>query len=210
MARIFFDFDGVLVRSRRGNRTFLWSEQLENDLGIPLGIQKQIFDPIYWHPTITGKSAIEPRLRALFATHALSATADQFISYWLERDLNWRNEVIELAKDLAGQKNELFIATNQDHVRGRFIKEQAIVTSIFSDVYYSARLGVAKPDVAFFLSIEKCFSASPAEAMILIDDDQKNIESASRAGWQAIRFDPDLDPGSSIDALRTELLALIS
>ncbi len=60
--------------------------------------------------------------------------------------------------------------------------------------------GVAKPDMAAYLSMTKRLNAKP-QSCLLIDDKEAHIKSAQRLGWQTIQF-------HSADQLSSELRIL--
>ncbi|MFN7904300.1 MAG: hypothetical protein ACK5P5_03880 [Pseudobdellovibrionaceae bacterium] len=95
--KIFFDFDGVLVRSRSVDKTFLWQKNLEHDLKISSGMTKLIFRQPEWNEILSGKIDFRFKIETLFSQHALSISADEFIEYWLKHDLHWRDDILHLA-----------------------------------------------------------------------------------------------------------------
>jgi HAD superfamily hydrolase (TIGR01509 family) len=61
-------------------------------------------------------------------------------------------------------------------------------------VFYSARLGVMKPDPAFFAKVEAALGLH-GEELLLIDDRRENTEAALKAGWQTLDWTKDSSPG---------------
>lgn len=114
-----------------------------------------------------------------------------FIEYWLSHDLNWNLEVLELAAELKSAGHALYIATNQDKIRGDFIKSQAKVGQLFKGVFTSAKLGVCKPSPGFYQRIRAEYFLNSTEDILVIDDDPRNIEAAKQLQWQGVCFDPD-------------------
>jgi putative hydrolase of the HAD superfamily len=205
MANVFFDFDGVLVRSRLPNGSFLWKEKLETDLGISSDIQAKIFERPHWIEIIMGRAAFRPHLAKIFNTYRLNLDPEVFVEYWLQRDLNWYKEVLDLAEGLKDSGHDLYIATNQDQIRGQHIRRQVEVQRLFQAVFTSADIGVAKPDDAYFRDIARRFDDDSSKVFLVIDDDIRNIKAAESIGWRGCHFDPDLDPESSIARLRKAL-----
>ena len=57
----------------------------------------------------------------------------------------------------------------------------------FGHVFVSCELGAAKPDIAFFGRVEEQLQ-SPASAICLIDDSERNVMAAKAVGWSAIWY----------------------
>ena len=60
----------------------------------------------------------------------------------------------------------------------------------FDRCFFSAKMGLTKPDPEIFLTVCREVSTDPSEALF-IDDSAKNIEGAKRAGLTTYLFDGD-------------------
>ena len=58
---------------------------------------------------------------------------------------------------------------------------------LFDREFYSCRLGVRKPDVAYFEAIARDL-AEPPGRLLLLDDSPLNVAAAKEAGLHAARF----------------------
>jgi putative hydrolase of the HAD superfamily len=202
MANILFDFDGVLVRSRYPDRSFLWQGTMEKDLGITPEIRNDLFARPGWIEILQGRRDFRETIAEVFHRRGLSLTVEDFVSYWLARDMNWRSDVLDLAIDLKQAGHRLFIATNQDHIRLADIRRQEKVRGLFVDVLASADLGEVKPERAFF---QKCRAHAGHNPSLLIDDDAKNVDVAIQEGLHGILFQPDAEGGHTVEWLRARL-----
>jgi putative hydrolase of the HAD superfamily len=209
MAMIFFDFDGVLVRSRFQDKNFLWTKNIEADLGLPPEVRDELFQQPEWNEIISGRRSFREKLSATFLRHGIRLPAEEFIQFWLTNDLNWYPEVLELAMDLRKAGHMLYIASNQDTLRGHHIRQQKEVAALFSDVLTSADLGVCKPSSDFYRKIREQYFSGSAKDLVAVDDDSRNIEAAAQDGWRGCCFNPDIDPSHSIEFLRTSLEPLL-
>jgi putative hydrolase of the HAD superfamily len=81
----------------------------------------------------------------------------------------------------------VFLATNQEHVRARYLTETLGLGAHLDGIVYSAALGHRKPANEFFRGAEKAVSAAPGD-LVLVDDAPANIEAARRCGWDAIHW----------------------
>ncbi len=211
MARLFFDFDGVLVRSRLADRTFLWQENLDRDLKIPYSIKSILFQQPDWSEIVSGKGNFKHKVEEIFRQNNLSISAQEFIDYWLSQDLNWHHDVLAVAASLKQDGHSLYVATNQDALRANYIKKQDKILKIFDAVFASCELGICKPSPKFFQAIQNQnnFSASQ-DVFVMMDDDQRNVDAASSVGWQGIRFDPDLEKSHSAAYLQRTLSSVLN
>ncbi len=80
------------------------------------------------------------------------------------------------------------LATNQEHHRGRFMRETLGFDELFDVSVYSCDIGVAKPEPAYF---EKAVSliGAPAETVFFVDDKQANVDAARSVGLVAERWE---------------------
>ena len=73
---------------------------------------------------------------------------------------------------------------------------------VFDAEFYSCRLGVAKPDAAYFLAILNDLQVRPDRALF-IDDRQENVHAARGVGLHAIEFSLDTGLGALNHILMT-------
>ena len=200
MKKVCFDFDGVLVRSRYEDKTFLWSQAIEADLGISAALRAELFAPPHWQEIVVGKKPFQERLVQLFAEFAYERPVKDFIDYWLDRDLNWYEPALALARDLKASGVDLYVTSNQDRLRTQRIRDLPEIKELFTAVITSSELGVAKPDPDFFRGASRAIAGS--DRIILIDDDARNVAAAVEAGWTGFYFNPDLEPKTSFADLK--------
>jgi putative hydrolase of the HAD superfamily len=58
-------------------------------------------------------------------------------------------------------------------------------------VFVSSEIGYAKPDPRFFATIQEQLRASPAEIVLIGDDEINDVAGATAAGWRAAYLDRD-------------------
>jgi HAD superfamily hydrolase (TIGR01509 family) len=206
MAAIVFDFDGVVVRSRLRDGTFVWQENLETDLGISVDLRNQIFKQPEWNEMLCGRMDFNEHLTKIFTAHTSRAKPKDFIKYWLANDLNWNRAVVEVAGEFRADGHFTYIATNQDRIRGEHIRKQPETADCFTKVFTSADFGVAKPDLQFFRQLKASVESEPA---IMVDDDPSNIAAAKDCGFLGLCFNPDVEISHTTDWLRESLSQLL-
>lgn len=107
------------------------------------------------------------------------------------------HETYSLAMDFYEAGTELVLATNVSQGALRMSFEQGVLPPLdcFSRIFQSCKLGVAKPDQAFYSHIIAQTQAAP-EAHAFFDDSTANLEGARRLGMQAEHVDPTNIEGS--------------
>lgn len=204
MGIIVSDFDGVIVKSRLSDKTFLWQQTIESDLELSKEIQTKLFPLTIWTNILIGNDSFERHLASLFYDHNLNLSADTFIDYWLSKDLNWYPDVLGLFRELKSQGHQLIMATNQDKIRADFLRNLPEVQKLFSDIFASSDLGFVKPSHDFFRSLKQKLGASDVP-VAFVDDSINNVNAAEELGFLGIHFDPDLDPNANITNLKASL-----
>ena len=175
-----------------------------------MNIRDRFFEQPEWNRILCGQGDFRTMLSELFEKHRLTIDVDAFIEYWLTKDLNWNVDVLKFAEELKYSGHVLHIATNQDRIRGRHIREHVKIKRLFTEVITSADVGINKPSIEFFQKLRERLLKNSSGTPVLIDDDQRNIGTAHAAGFKGIYFNPDLDPNASIESLDTALNTLLA
>ena len=113
--------------------------------------------------------------------------------YWIDVDPTMIGAIRALRK--LGVRCAL--ATNQQNLRGGYMRRSLGFGEVFDEQFYSHELGVAKPDPDYFHAILTRIEV-PAESVLFVDDTQENVEGARAAGLPAELFPRD----GGADALR--------
>ena len=180
------DVDGVLVHGRPDDGLPLFT-YLERDLGLRLDLLQQEFFRPHWGDIVTGRDALEPRLASVLAKIAPHLSAATLIDYWFENDSRLDRDLLKELGILRESGITLFLATNQEHMRARYLMEQAGLGEHFDGIIYSAALGHSKPSSDFFrLATER--AGFPLDEIAFIDDMAVNVEAARQFGWNAAQF----------------------
>lgn len=180
------DVDGVLVNGRPRDGGHLFAD-LERDLGVPLErLRAEFFEP-HWEAIVTGRAALLDRLAPVLARLAPALPAERFLDYWFENDSRLDLEVLEALRDFRRAGLRVFLATNQEHLRARYLMETLGLAAAVDGIFYSAALGERKPGAAFFRLAAAGAAATPVE-IAFVDDAEANVEAARKAGWAAVRW----------------------
>jgi putative hydrolase of the HAD superfamily len=205
VSKIFFDFDGVLVRSQLPDKKFIWQQNILKDHGISQKFMGELFSPVDWSEILCGRGDFREKIAQVIQANGYSISTDEFIEYWLSRDLNWYPDILTFAKSLKERGHSLYIASNQEHLRATNIRGLVEIKSIFEKVFTSSDVGVAKPNVDFFSRIREQEFVRSSEEFIFIDDSEANVAAAATDGWKAVHFKPDFNVAHDVDYLRARL-----
>lgn len=194
---ILFDVDGVLINGYHSNpaRVVPWDKDLLADTGVdPDRLRAEFTFDIFVKKVITGQMAFTDALEKRLPALGYKGSPMAFARYWLEKDSNLNHPVLDVVRQLRSQADlRLYIATNQEHLRANWLWSVLKLGDLFDDIFYSARVGVRKPDPAFYEYVDRQIG-SHDEAPLFFDDSEPVVAGARRAGWEAVQFDtlPDL------------------
>ena len=93
---------------------------------------------------------------------------------------------------------QLFLVSNTNSMHIEAIKQNMGMfrynqfMNVFDEVFYSFEMGARKPEAEFFEIALKATGFKPKECL-LIDDNQANINQATKMGFQTWLFDPESD-----------------
>lgn len=189
---VLFDVDGVLVHGYnfRPELRKPWDIDLEKDFGINQHrFKNEFIFGIFTEKVLIGKLSIEDALSISLPDLGYNGSPDKFITYWLEKDskINW--ELIEKIKILkSSQRTSLYIATNQEHKRALYLMNDLKLSEYFQNIFYSAKMGVTKPDIKYFDHICHKLKLSQENPPIFFDDTPEVVKAAREYGWEAYEF----------------------
>ena len=180
------DVDGVVVtgRPREGGHPFA---DIEVELGVPaIPLQHKFFDT-HWPAIIVGREPLEPRLAEVLADIAPSVSAAALIDYWFRNDARLDQAVLGSVARLRADGMKVLLATNQEHLRARYLMEELGLGRQVDGIAYSAALGHRKPTPEFYTAASALAGADPAD-LVLVDDVLANVETAIAAGWRGVHW----------------------
>lgn len=184
MARyLMLDVDGVLVTGRPSDGR-PWHSELLDDLGINIEWLRSDFFSVFWPEIVVGRIELLTALRACLDQANIETPAHRVVDYWFSMDSKVNQEILIHCQALRAAGVPVFLATNQDHLRAKYLMNDLNLSAHVDGIFYSAQLGVVKPNPDFYQCITDRLGASPTE-MFLVDDTLKNISAAQEAGWEA-------------------------
>lgn len=182
IACIAWDFDGVLNDSIRDGR-FLWADTVSEDIGHNI---EAFLDDLFktdFAEVVTDKVDLLDLVEVWAKREGYAPGAAHFLDYWFRKDALADPEMLRIMDEVAAIGIRQVIATNNERRRSDYIEHQMGFGNRTERLFSSGRLGVAKPDPAFFRCIEEALDLS-GEQLLLVDDTPKNVEAARTLGWQ--------------------------
>lgn len=189
---VLFDVDGVLINGYHSNpeRVGPWDKDLLADVGIdPDHFRKGFIFDVFIKKVIVGEMALMDALERHLPALGYTGSPMAFARYWLEKDSSVNQPVLEVVRKLRSAGDcQLFIATNQEHMRANWLWSVLEFGDLFEDIFYSARIGARKPDARFYQFVDSKVGPR-AEPPLFFDDTEAVVQGARKAGWEAVQFD---------------------
>jgi putative hydrolase of the HAD superfamily len=189
---ILFDVDGVLIHGyhARPELQQRWDETLLEDLGIdPERFRNEFIHDNFIKKVIVGKMALIDALERVLPSLGYSGSPMIVAQYWLSHDSRINRPLLDAIRRLKEEgQSRLYIATNQEHMRALWLWQTLGLGELFEDIFYSARIGIRKPERGYFDFIERRIGLQ-SEPPLFFDDTPEVTAAARKHGWDAVLFD---------------------
>jgi len=183
---VVWDFDGVINRNY-DDKGFLWHRNLEADLGVSFAsLQEDLFGE-RWRSVLRGETQILDLLTNCLRRVGFRGKAESFLNYWMTRDFLIDPDIVAIIKQLRNLGKQQAVATNNEPGRTNLLWTEHGLCHLCQHLFSSGRMGVLKPEPAFFATVEQSLNAQP-DRLLLIDDTLENVEAALERGWQATLY----------------------
>ena len=176
-----FDADGVLQSSREG-----WMEDLTAWAG-PRIEEFLLAMAAADVACLTGKDfggAMREVLRQFEIDAQLEDVIDQ--KCWIEV----RQPMLDAVRAVRDLGLRCALATNQQNLRGTYMRSSLGFEEIFDVQFYSFELGFAKPEAGYFKAIMDRIDVTP-DRVLFIDDHEGNVAGARAIGIHSELFPVD-------------------
>ncbi len=184
---IVWDFDGVLNANILDGR-FVWADQVEEDLGIDHNAFVEfVFKSGRIRDVVRGQLDLRDVMATWLSDKGYAIGADAFLDYWFEKDAHPDAEVIGWMTSTPARH---VIGTNNEARRAAYIETEMGFGALVEKVFASGRMGLGKPDPAFFKLISD-WADVPPERSLFIDDHAPNVAAADNLGWNVFHFTPE-------------------
>jgi HAD superfamily hydrolase (TIGR01509 family) len=129
-------------------------------------------------------AAMRDVLRQFEITAPVEEVIDQ--QFWIEI----RQPMLDAVRAVRDLGLYCGLATNQQNLRGAYMRRSLGFETIFDEQFYSFELGFAKPDVSYFQTIIDRIGVAP-NRVLFIDDLEDNIAGAREIGIHSELFPHD-------------------
>lgn len=174
------DCDGVIVENRRFSRC------LEREYGIGLEQTAPFFEERFPR-CLVGAADLKAELAPFLPAWRWKQSLDEFLALWFAEDGHLDLEVLDVVRNVRRRGFPVYVATNNEPHRVRYLREHLGFASEFDAVFASGEIGLKKPDAAFFHHIQRLIGV-PAEHILFWDDAPEFVKGARGAGWDARLF----------------------
>ena len=182
------DIDGVVSLAQAGS-ALPWYATLKQDLGFDYEELERDFFRGEFTSVLQGRLDLYVALHNYLEPNGLADRMEEFVAYWFEKDAVIDRAVLAEA-DAWRQRTggRVFAASNQEHYRVAYLREQAGLGAHFDEIIYSAALGVCKPERVFFTNAQARMGVTTAQSILFVDDRAANVDGARMAGWRAMLY----------------------
>jgi putative hydrolase of the HAD superfamily len=182
------DLDGVVLLSG-ADAAQPWTAGLRGDWGIdPEEMNRDFFLGVFVD-VLRGRLDLYVALQEYFEPKGLGDRVEDFVTYWFERDSVVDHDLLEQVAAWRRKTGaRCFAASNQEHHRVAYLRDQLGLGAHFDEIVYSAALGVCKPERIFFTTAEARMGVRTARSILFIDDSPANVDAARSCGWRAVLY----------------------
>ncbi|GAA1951880.1 hypothetical protein GCM10009798_08920 [Nocardioides panacihumi] len=137
-------------------------------------------------PAIRGERDAVEVLAEVLDSHGVAAQPELvFESVW--HRIEAVPDSLDLVRRLRAAGLGVHLGTNQTLRRAAYMREELGYDDLFDVSCYSAELGLAKPDPAYFRRAAELIGAQPGE-VLFVDDTGPNVDGARAAGMPAVHW----------------------
>lgn len=182
------DIDGVISLGYPG-APHPWYATLKADWGFDHEEMARDFFHRDFREVVRGRLDLYVALHDYLEAKGLADRLDEFVAYWFEKDSIIDRDVLAQA-DAWRQRTggRCFAASNQEHHRVAYLRDQVGLGAHFDEIIYSAALGVPKPERVFFTNAQARMGVTVAQSILFVDDSAANVDAARACGWRAMLY----------------------
>lgn len=182
-----WDFDGVL-NDNATRQGFKWKEGFEEAMGAPIEpLQDALFKSGAYADCLIGKTDVLDPIATWCANHAPHKTPEDVLKYWLTHDFYPEPVLQRMVRELDRRGITQVIATNADARRATWVEALLDQFPGITQVFASGRMGVKKPDPAYYEQMAQALDLPPP-AIMVIDDTTANINAASKLRFRTYQY----------------------
>lgn len=174
------------------------NEAMINETGISIFLPQDIKE-IYTEKVLTGEKSMKNIFRLLIQKNNKKEKVERVINIYRKNYNKFSTpnpNMISLIKNLKN-KYKIYAVSNTNEIH-KEVNEKRGVFENFDKLFLSFEIGLKKPDNVIYYKILEEIKLKPEE-ILYIDDNNENIEQASKIGLKTIKFE-------NYEQLKKELL----
>jgi len=174
---ILFDTDGVVIKREK-----YFSQRLSDDFGIPTEKVMAFFRNEFQNCTI-GKADLKKELPKYFNVWKWEKSTEALLDYWFGSESDVNREIVKIIENLRGKNIKCYLCTNNEKYRTEYLRDKLKLNKIFDAIFSSSEVGYLKENKNFWKVIYNNLPKLSKSDILVVDDDQKNIDSAKEFGF---------------------------
>lgn len=194
---ILFDINGVLLRTQDQWGNYLWTRNIERDLGIT-NEQLYLLSACMTCNVLRGNQSIKDSLDHILRANNIQCSSHKLIQYYLKHDMNINTNLIDFIATINTPK---YIITSSEPMHTARINQ--LIGHHFDGYFASYEIGYIAPEIEFMKHIEDQLNVNPYE-ILLIDNQPSNAEAIRNHGWNVINY--NCNTNDSIDVLQAAIV----
>ena len=179
---IIFDLGNVILKGKPS----IVLENLNLDDEVYNDIKEKFFND--WSKLDLGLISLDDYFyQCNFKSIISNEIKERLINYYKYRSFN--EDVLNVLHDLKRKGYNIYLLSNNNKETANYLRTLDFYQDISGDVY-SCDYNVIKPNIEIYNILLNKFNLIPQECLF-IDDDQDNIETATKLGFKAIKYNSD-------------------
>lgn len=179
---IIFDLGNVILKGKPS----IILENLNLDDEVYNDIKEKFFND--WSKLDLGLISLDDYFyQCNFKSIISNEIKERLINYYKYRPFN--EDVLNVLHDLKNKKYNIYLLSNNNKETANYLRKLDFYQDISGDVY-SCDYNVIKPNIEIYNILLNKFNLIPQECLF-IDDDQDNIETATKLGIKSIKYNLD-------------------
>ena len=192
---VIFDMGGVLVNLDWDSVCARLKEQSSLEA---CAVRREVINGPIVRSTMLGLISSRGYHQALCEKLAAGLSYDEFVDIW--NSLLSTNEAIVSIVERLKPNHRLVLGSNTDAIHFTSAIERFPVLEVFERYFVSYKMGLLKPDPAFFDHVLQRLD-TPASNCLFIDDRAENVASARSVGMIGLEFTISEKLRSDLDAV---------
>ena len=185
MKALLLDADGVILEKGE-----YFSERFAREYGVKPESVMEFFKGPYLKCQ-SGLADLKIELEPYLEKWRWTDGVESFLDYWFNSDFTIDKRGAALIAKFQNRGVRCYMASNNERYRAEFIEEKLREKNLLDGYYFSYSLKRRKENPDFFTYVLNDLSLHPTE-VCFVDNDQKNVNSASSVGIQSYLYNDEV------------------